>query len=89
MTTLECILGVLLMDDFFSSPESGLLSGWKQIAAYLGKSVQTVKRYHKRYSMPVRRYPSGRVFALAYEIILFMDLFEKKIKEYRSRQGGE
>ena len=31
------------------------LSGWKDIAAYLGRGVRTVQRYEREYGLPVRR----------------------------------
>lgn len=31
------------------------LNGWKEIAAYLGKSVRTVQRWERDYALPVRR----------------------------------
>jgi hypothetical protein len=31
------------------------LSGWKEIAAYLGKGVRTVQRYERECGLPVRR----------------------------------
>ena len=36
-----------------------LLSGWKEIANYLGKGVRTVQRYELQLALPVRR-PAGR-----------------------------
>ena len=35
-----------------------LISGWKSIAAYLGKGVRTVQRYERKFHLPVRR-PAG------------------------------
>ncbi|HZQ93416.1 MAG TPA: hypothetical protein VFA67_00305 [Candidatus Sulfotelmatobacter sp.] len=35
------------------------LSGWKDIANYLGKGVRTVQRYEREMGLPVRR-PAGR-----------------------------
>lgn len=35
-----------------------ILSGWKDIAAYLGKGVRTVQRYERELTLPVRR-PRG------------------------------
>ena len=32
-----------------------ILSGWKDIAAYLGKGVRTVQRYERELTLPVRR----------------------------------
>jgi hypothetical protein len=36
-----------------------ILSGWKDIATYLGKGVRTVQRYERELSLPVRR-PAGK-----------------------------
>lgn len=36
-----------------------VLSGWKEIATYLGKGVRTVQRYERELGLPVRR-PAGR-----------------------------
>jgi hypothetical protein len=35
------------------------LSGWKEIANYLGKGVRTVQRYERQMGLPVRR-PAGK-----------------------------
>jgi hypothetical protein len=35
------------------------LSGWKDIASYLGKGVRTVQRYERDLALPVRR-PAGK-----------------------------
>ena len=37
-----------------------ILSGWKEIANYLGKGVRTVQRYERELGLPVRR-PVGHV----------------------------
>jgi hypothetical protein len=36
-----------------------VLTGWKDIATYLGRGVRTVQRYERAFSLPVRR-PSGK-----------------------------
>jgi septal ring factor EnvC (AmiA/AmiB activator) len=44
-----------------------LLSGWKDIAHYLGRGVRTVQRYERDLGLPVRRpvgHPSGAVVAM-------------------------
>lgn len=38
---------------------SQFLSGWKEIANYLGKGVRTVQRYERHMGLPVRR-PAGK-----------------------------
>ena len=39
---------------------SGVLSGWKDIANYLGQAVRTVQRYECELGLPVHR-PSGKL----------------------------
>jgi len=39
--------------------QSQFLSGWKEIANYLGKGVRTVQRYERELGLPVRR-PAGK-----------------------------
>lgn len=41
------------------SERQEFLSGWKEIATYLGKGVRTVQRYERELGLPVRR-PAGR-----------------------------
>jgi hypothetical protein len=36
-----------------------ILSGWKEIASYLGKGVRTVQRYEAELGLPIRR-PAGK-----------------------------
>jgi hypothetical protein len=50
---------------------SSQLNGWKDIAAYLGRSVRTVQRWEKDFGLPVRRFGASKpesVFALPHEI---------------------
>jgi hypothetical protein len=52
-------------------PGSAQLNGWKEIGAYLGRSVRTVQRWEKDFGLPVRRFGLSRpesVFALCREI---------------------
>jgi hypothetical protein len=39
--------------------QSQFLSGWKEIANYMGKGVRTVQRYERDLGLPVRR-PAGK-----------------------------
>ena len=39
--------------------QTGILSGWKDIANYMGKGVRTVQRYERELGLPVRR-PAGK-----------------------------
>ncbi len=48
-----------------------ILSGWKDIANYLGRGVRTVQRYERQLGLPVRRpagKPSGSVVATKAEL---------------------
>ena len=50
---------------------SSQLNGWKEIAAYLGRSVRTVQRWEKDFGLPVRRFGASKpesVFALLQEV---------------------
>jgi hypothetical protein len=40
--------------------ESGVLSGWKDIANYLRKGVRTVQRYEHELNLPVHRLSRGK-----------------------------
>jgi len=54
-----------------ASERSQFLSGWKEIANYLGKGVRTVQRYERQLGLPVRRpagKPSGSVVATRAEL---------------------
>jgi len=47
------------------------LNGWKEIAAYLGRSVRTVQRWEKDFGLPVRRFGLSKpesVFGIRLEI---------------------
>lgn len=63
----------------------GWLTGWKEIAAYIGLSIKTCKRYKKKYSLPVRSLPGGKPVALPLELdhwlIAFNELKEKASAE--------
>jgi len=44
--------------------KDGWIVGWQKIAAYIGKTVKTAKRYHKLYGMPARRDPGNTAIGL-------------------------
>jgi hypothetical protein len=51
--------------------QSQFLSGWKEIANYLGRGVRTVQRYERDLGLPVRRpagKPTGSVLATTAEL---------------------
>ena len=43
------------------SQNAEILSGWKDVANYLGKGVRTVQRYERELTLPIRR-PQGKTF---------------------------
>jgi hypothetical protein len=45
-----------------------ILSGWKDIASYLGKGVRTVQRYECELALPIRRESSRSVIATVDEL---------------------
>jgi len=49
-----------------------ILSGWKEIAKYLGKGVRTVQRYERRLGLPVRR-PAGKPWAAVIATVAELD----------------
>ena len=52
------------------------LNGWKDIAAYLGRSVRTVQRWEKDFGLPVRRFGLSKpesVFAMPREIDAWLE----------------
>jgi excisionase family DNA binding protein len=54
-----------------SQPNSERFDSWKEIAAYLGRDLRTVRRWEKDKGLPVHRVPGGErraVFAYRAEI---------------------
>jgi hypothetical protein len=52
------------------------LNGWKDIAAYLGRSVRTAQRWEKDFGLPIRRFGVSKpesVFALPREIDAWLE----------------
>jgi len=48
-----------MKNDRAETKEHEILSGWKEIANYMGKGVRTVQRYERLLGLPVRR-PAGK-----------------------------
>ncbi len=42
---------------------------WGEIAAFLGTSEKTAKRWTREKGMPVRKHPGGRVYAFSEELL--------------------
>jgi Tfp pilus assembly protein PilF len=64
-------LGLTVPPTGGSVPASRRLDSWKEIAAYFGKDVRTVRRWESERNLPVRRLPGGErsgVFAYAEEL---------------------
>ena len=55
----EHTVGSVMSFDHGKVEEPRFLSGWKEIATYLGKGVRTVQRYERELGLPVRR-PAGK-----------------------------
>lgn len=54
-----------------SQPESERLDSWKEIAAYLGRDLRTLRRWEEEKGLPIHRVPGGErraVFAFRAEI---------------------
>lgn len=64
----------------------GFLTGWKAISAFLGVSVQTAKKYFKRYHMPVCRLPGGTPVAMPHELRIWVGAASDNLKAIEKRQ---
>lgn len=54
--------------------EYGFIRGWKNICAFLGGvHINTAKNYKRKWGLPVHYFPSGRIYAIPAELIIFMD----------------
>lgn len=69
--------------------DMGLLTGWKRIARFMGVSIQTAKRLATRYSMPVRRLPPDRPFAVPFELLTWAVKFDEIRQELLARHAGK
>ena len=64
------------------------LNGWKEIAAYLGRSVRSVQRYERELALPVHRltHADGQtVYAFRHEI----DAWREKLDLQRHHEDDE
>lgn len=66
--------------------DDGWLTGWKAIAARIGLSIRTAKRYHFDFGMPVYRTPTGKPTALTEEVERWLVEFDKLRKK---RKGAK
>jgi hypothetical protein len=48
----------------FAASKPEYLSGWKEIASYMGKGVRTVQRYEREMGLPIHRHPGQVVGAV-------------------------
>jgi len=70
-------------------PEATRFDSWKEIAAYLGHDLRTVRRWEKERALPVHRVPGGgrrAVYALRNEIDAW--LFEFEHTQVRQNKGA-
>lgn len=64
----------------------GWITGWANIADYIGRSIPTAKRYHYRFHMPVHRVPGMSPASLGPELDLWLVKFDEKVKEYQAKE---
>ncbi len=55
----------------------GWLTGWKEIARYVGLHVRTCRRYKKRYAFPVKYLPGGTPVCLPPELDAWITAFNE------------
>ena len=67
--------------------QNGWLTGWKDIAKYIGRCTKTAQMYARTYHMPVRHLP-GAVQALPYEIDQWLIEFDKIKKKKRKNKSN-
>ena len=65
----------------------GWISGWSNIADYIGRSIPTAKRYHYRFHMPVRRIPGMSPVCLSPELDMWLIEFDRLVKERREKEN--
>jgi hypothetical protein len=73
------------MSTLMFGEKDGWIVSWKKIAAYIGKTEKTAKRYHKLYGMPVRRDPGGTAIGLKPEINLWLIKFDELMRKYNGK----
>src|SRR6266436_2188917 len=65
-------------------PSEDRLDSWKEIAAYLGRDVTTVRRWEKREGMPVHRHvhdKGGSVYAFSSELEAWLQSRKLRLEE--------
>src|SRR5438067_2985485 len=66
------------------NPALDRLDSWKEIAAYLGRDVTTVRRWEKREGMPVHRHvhdKGGSVYAFSSELDAWLQSRKLRLEE--------
>lgn len=67
---------------------TGLITGWENIAKLLGVSVRTAKTFYYEYSMPVRKFPGGRIVSIIpEEVQIWIIHFTDSVKEIEAREA--
>jgi hypothetical protein len=64
----------------------GWITGWEAIAAYVDVSLNTAKKLHLEYGMPVRVLPTGLRVILPFEVDTWLILFNKKLEEAERKE---
>jgi len=59
-------------------PKQRWLNGWDKIAQYIDTCVDTAKRYHTEYNMPIHWSPTKRPRALPDQLDKWFMTFKKK-----------
>lgn len=73
------------------SSDSPVLGSWKEIAAYLGKSVRTVQRWERNLGMPIRRpaaHNQGIVIAIPTDLDEWIQRQTPSAKGRNGRNGN-
>src|SRR5215472_9609372 len=66
---------------------AGRLDSWKEIAAYLRRSVRTVTRWEREQRLPVHRHKTGTVYAYKPELDAWWSRHRKQIESEPPAEG--
>ncbi|KKN00230.1 hypothetical protein LCGC14_1139850 [marine sediment metagenome] len=63
------------------------LTGWKKIGAHIGiTDRQTLKKYKRKYGLPVRRLPGGRPVAIPEELNMWLVEFDNRRRKLEGKK---
>lgn len=64
-----------------------LIVGIKKIAEFFHlKRVGTIRQWEEKYHLPVRRDPSGRVYAVASELLQWLIIYDNERRKNKEKQ---